>query len=368
MRVSVIISARDEFPNILHTVHAIINDLETFLTRDEFEIIIVDNGSKNPDSWRFLAERGLFYHRTVRIIRDPVMGNVTARNKGVAMATGEYIFFSDAHMSYRIGSFRAMVDVLERVGGIVHPSVQWMGGYDPSGRSYQYSIKIGEKIWGTWNNLQPSSDNPFYIPVSGHCCLGVRREEFIRLGQYHPFFRCYGGGELYLDLKWWMLGSTVMCVPQAVGYHLSAGRGYSYIQDDFIHNMMLLSFSLGADALAERIYLRYLNKAGVNDDRLLNLYKQARAESLDDAQNMVPNAALSLYDLITVRPWDALNDRLHGKSSSGILVYDRTWIDDPNTGLKGLARELYDASPLQRELENRIASEWGHLVYKGSAA
>lgn len=363
MKVSVIISARDEFPNIVHTVHAIINDLETFLKPDDFEIIIVDNGSKNPDSWRFLIERGMFYHRTVRILRDPIMGNVTARNKGVAIAKGEYIFFSDAHMSYRIGSFKAMVDALERYGGIVHPSVQWMGGYEPSTRSYQYSIKLGEKLWGTWNNLVVNPTEPFYIPVSGHCCLGVKREEFLRLGGYHPYFRCYGGGELYLDLKFWMQGSTVMVVPQAIGYHLSAGRGYSYIHDDFIHNMMLLAQALGADALAERVYLRYLGKPGV-DPRVINrLRDEARNEAMSDALEMVPKARLSLYDLITIRPWDVKNTELHGKASSGILIYDKTWTRE----LSGAAKVLFDESPLQAELNALIEREWSQWVYKGSA-
>lgn len=362
-KVSVIISARDEFPNIVHTVHAIVNDLETFLAPDDFEIIVVDNGSRNPDSWRFLAERGMYFHRTVRILHDPIMGNVTARNKGAAIAKGEYIFFSDAHMSYRIGSFRAMVDVLERFGGIVHPSVQWMGGYEPSTRSYQYSLKLGEKLWGTWNNMVVHPTEPFYIPVSGHCCLGVKREEFMRLGMYNPWFRCYGGGELYLDLKWWMMGSTVMVVPAAVGYHLSAGRGYSYMQDDFIHNMMLLAQALGADALAERVYLRYLGKEGVDVDKITRLRDEARNESLQDVLHMLPRTVLGLYDLLTELPWDTANDNLHGKHASGILIYDRTWTD----ALSGEARAMFDASPLQSELQTLIDTKLSQYVYKGSA-
>lgn len=362
MKISVIISARDEFPNIVHTVHAIINDLETSYNREDFEIIVVDNGSTNPDSWRFLAERGLFHHRTVRILKDPIMGNVTARNKGVAMARGENIFFSDAHMSYRIGTFKKLVDALDRYGGIVHPSVQWMGGYDPSGRSYQYSLKLGEKLWGTWNNLVVDSDNPFYIPVSGHCCLGVKREEFLRLGGYNPFFRCYGGGELYLDLKFWMLGSSVMCVPTAVAYHLSAGRGYSYMQNDFIHNMMLLAQALGADALAERVYLRYLDKDGVNPITLGKLRDEARNESLADALEFVPKAKHSLYDLISIRPWDLKNQELHGKSSSGILIFDKTWTES----LSGQAKILFDSSELQKKLQARIETEWSPFVYRGA--
>jgi glycosyltransferase involved in cell wall biosynthesis len=361
MKVSVIISARNEFPNIVHTVHAIINDLETFLSRDEFEIIIVDNGSTDELSWRFLAERGVYYHRTVRILFDPIMGNVSARNKGAKIAKGKYIFFSDAHMSYRIGSFKAMVDALEKYGGIVHPSVQWMGGYDPSGRSYQYSIKLGEKIWGTWNNLQ-ISENPFYIPISGHCCLGVEREQFLKWGGYNPFFRCYGGGEVYLDMKWWMIGSSVMVVPQAVGYHLSAGRGYFYMQDDFIHNMMLLAQALGADAMAERVYLRYLAKVGVSSEKITKLRDEARNEALQDALELVPRVSKTFYECITDRPWDERNIALHGKASSGILIYDRTWTES----LSGDARAIFDSSPLQAELQKLIDGQWSQWVYKGT--
>lgn len=361
--VSVIISARDEFPNIVHTVHSIVNDLETFLTPEQFEIIIVDNGSLNPESWRFIAERGMYYHRTVKVLHDPIMGNVTARNKGVEIADGEFIFFSDAHMSYRIGSFQKMIEAIKETGGIVHPAVQWMGGYEPSAPSYQYTIKLGEKIWGTWNRAIVSDTESFYIPVCGHCCLGMRRQQFLDFGGYNKFFRCYGGGELYLDLKWWMLGSTVSSVPQAVGYHLSAGRGYSFNQDDLIHNMMLMSYALGADAFAERIYIRYIGKAGINKDKLSKMRDEALHEAKFDREILLPRATMSFLDVIINRPWDKMNDQKHGKHDSYIGVYDKTWTD----ALAGDARALFDSSPLQKELSQVIETQLKEYVYEGSA-
>jgi len=186
IKVSVVISTRDEGHNLTHTIHAIINDLETFLAPDEFEIIIVHNCSKESESWRYLMERGMFYHRTIRVLFDPIAGNVTARNKGAAIAKGEYLFFSDAHMTYRIGSFKKMIDAIDETGGIVHPAVQWMGGYSPSDPSYQYTIKIGEKIWGTWNRAVVSATESFYIPVCGHCCLGMKRQQFLDFGGMNP--------------------------------------------------------------------------------------------------------------------------------------------------------------------------------------
>lgn len=361
--VSVVISARDEFPQIVLTIHAIVADLETFLKPDEFEIIIVDNGSKNRDSWRFVAERGMFFHRTVRVLHDPIMGNVTARNKGAKIAQGKYLFFSDAHMSYRIGSFQKMIEAIDETGGIVHPSVQWMGGYEPSDPSYQYTIKLGEKIWGTWNRSMVSADKPFYIPVCGHCCLGMLRSQFLDFGGYNDFFRCYGGGELYLDLKWWMLGSTVASVPLAVGYHLSAGRGYSFVQNDLIHNMMLMSLALGADAFAERVYLRYLNKEGVNVDMLNTMYEDAKRESQHDKNTLIPRAVQSFYDVIINRPWDVANKNKHGVSASLVGVYDN-WTEE----LQGKARELFDASPLQKDLRVLIDTYLKEFIYKGKDA
>lgn len=360
--VSVVISARNEFPNIVHTIHSIVNDLETFLKPTEFEIIIVDNCSNDDNqTWRFIAERGMFFHRTVRVLRDPIAGNVTARNKGAKIAKGKYLFFSDGHMSYKIGSFKAMIEAIEETDGIVHPAVQWMGGYTPSDLSYQYTLKLGEKIWGTWNRGVVSQTESFYIPVSGHCCLGMKRAQFLDFGGYNDWFRCYGGGELYLDLKWWMLGSSVASVPTAIGYHLSAGRGYSFVQDDLIHNMMLMALALGADAFAERVFLRYLGKDGVSRETIMKLYSDAKREAEKDRILLPPRCPLSFNDLLTTRPWDSRNQAKHGKSVSFIGVFDRTWTDV----LSGEARELFDASALQTELSAFIDRELKEYVYKG---
>lgn len=358
--VSIIISARDEFPQIVMTIHNIIQDLETFLKPDEWEIIIVDNCSKDPDSWRFVAERGLFFHRNVRILHDPIAGNVTARNKGAKIAEGEYIFFVDAHMSFKVGSFKAMIEAIKTTGGMVHPPVQWMGGYEPSEPSYQYTIKLGEKIWGTWNRNIVSETEPFYIPICGHCCLGMRRDQFLAFGGYNNYFRCYGGGEVYLDMKWWMMGSTVVSVPTALAYHLSAGRGYSFKQDDLIHNMMLLGLSLGADAMAERVYIRYLGKDGVNKDGLERLFSEAKLEAQADRELLLPRTVKSFYDVLIEKPWDKKNMEKFGVASSSMGIYDRTWTNI----LSGEAREYFIKSELQAELQELIDTKFKQYIYK----
>lgn len=363
MQVSVVISARDEKHNAAFTIHSIVNDLETFLAPGEFEIILVDNCSTDDQSWRFLAERGMYFHRTLRILHDPIAGNVTARNKGAAIAKGKYLFFSDAHMSYRVGSFKAMVEAIDRHGGMVHGAVQWMGGYDPSFPSWQYTIKLGEKVWGTWNRSCLSATEPFAIPASGHCCLGMLRQQFLDFGGYNNWFRCYGGGELYLDLKWWMLGSSVWSVPKAVGYHLSAGRGYSFHNDDLIHNMMLMCLALGADAWAERIYIRYMCKPGIDRAVLDRMYADAKKEATSDRESLPEKCRHTFNDLFVKRPWDLENEKVHGASSSLVSVFDGTWTEE----LPEEAKSFYRDSPLQKALGEFIEKELAHLVYKGKA-
>ena len=289
------------------------------------------------------------------------MGNVTARNKGAKIAKGKYLFFSDAHMSYKIGSFKAMVDRIEETKGMVHPAVQWMGGYSPSDPSYQYTIKLGEKIWGTWNRAIVSATKPFYIPICGHCCLGMLREQFLDFGGYNDWFRCYGGGEVYLDMKWWMMGSNVSSVPTAIGYHLSAGRGYSFVQNDLIHNMMLMAYALGADAFGERVYIRYLGKEGVRKEILDAMFEDAKKESSYDRTNLLPKVKMSFLDVIEQRPWDKANTEEHGSANSFIGIYDKSWISE----LQGDALTFYNASSLQAELRKWIDEKVPHLVYKG---
>lgn len=381
VKVSVVISTRDEGHNLTHTIHSFINDLETWCKRDEWEIIVVHNCPTQDEGWRFLMERGLFYQRNVRVLFDPIAGNVSARNKGAAIARGRLLIFSDAHMAIRPGTTEKVNLAVEKYGGIVHVPVQWMGGYEPASPSYQYSIKIGEKLWGTWNH-GCVADTFFYIPGSGHCFFGVSRQEFTDLGGYHTHFRCYGGGELYLALKWWMLGSTVGCEPSGLVYHLSAGRGYSYHQHDLIHNMMLCAYSLGLDALAERVFISYKSVNRMPEKLITQLRDEAWQSSQADRQyifeklasrpygikkkesggivdSVTPSAEMlasrpygdvtfprSGYAVLAARPWDARNLDVHGSAVSHVVVYDGTW----RAALPYEAGAAVEASALQRSL------------------
>lgn len=161
---SVIIPARNEFPNIVHTIHSILNcwEADGFDPLD-IEIIVVNNCSTDYNDPKYdyskpgdrgttehLMPRGVYHSRIMRVHYDPIAGNHSARNKGAKIARGKYLFFSDAHMSYKPGAFKYGLQAVKESGGIVHCAIAWMGGYPahPTSLGMQYTIKLGEEWKG----------------------------------------------------------------------------------------------------------------------------------------------------------------------------------------------------------------------------
>ncbi len=325
---------------------------------ENYEIILQDNGSEDETSrffhwkpvykgkwWKYVySPRGLVHSGRLKIFFDPVLSNVGTRNKGVQKAKYDNIIFADAHIIIRPGTVGSILKTLNDYGGIIHSGVSWMGadGVDPK-PGYQYSYKVGEKIWGTWNKAK-IANTPFYIPLCGHCFMAVKRKQFIEYQGYPFAQRVYGGGEPYLDTKWWMVGSTSMCDPNSLVYHLSAGRGYSYRQDDLIHNMMLVGYVLGGKKWADRILITYLNKGGVYEEWLMRLYNEAIEEGEEDKKWLDEHKIMEFEELLALgkpndctkctkrgrpdphamRIWDKMNDKLHGKHRSWVQEFALT--------------------------------------------
>src|SRR3990167_534693 len=115
---SIIAPSRNEFPHAVFTFHDVMNCLEAEgIDHRQVEYIIVDNcsnddvypqrGTKGTTS--YLETRGAYYNRVLRILRDPIAGNHSARNKGARIARVKYLFFTDSHMSYKPGFFTKMM-------------------------------------------------------------------------------------------------------------------------------------------------------------------------------------------------------------------------------------------------------------------
>lgn len=141
----------------------------------------------------------------------------------------------------------------------------------------------------TWIKTAVSETEPYFIPFCGHAFIAVRRKQFLKYRGYPEDQRVYGGGEPYLDTKYWMLGSHSMMDPRALTYHLSFGRGYNWHSNDLLHNMFLVSYILGGEKWSDRILMTYYNNPGANK----NIVKMLHDEALEEGQ--VDHAWLQKY-------------------------------------------------------------------------
>jgi glycosyltransferase involved in cell wall biosynthesis len=113
-RVSVVIPAHRSAATIRRAVDSVLAQ-----THAASEVIVVDDGS--PDDLASVVENA--YGRKVILVRKPNGGAASARNAGIARATGDCIAFLDADDHWQPGKLARQLDVLRR-----HPETGLVAG------------------------------------------------------------------------------------------------------------------------------------------------------------------------------------------------------------------------------------------------
>jgi CDP-glycerol glycerophosphotransferase len=89
--------------------------LDSLLRQDaDFEAILIDDGS--TDASGAIADRYASNDGRFRIVRQDNAGLGNARNAGVALASGEFLFFLDSDDKLPPGTFRRLLGTLDRTG------------------------------------------------------------------------------------------------------------------------------------------------------------------------------------------------------------------------------------------------------------
>jgi len=171
------------------------------------------------------------------------------------------------------------------------------------------------------------------------------REEFLDFRGYCEKFRCYGGGEPFLDLKWWLFGSEVYLYAYGLIRHafgvearwetaskdkrvrnyvhkrdgtksadlkegdefLRYSRGYSWTNEQFQFNFMLSAYTIGGyEWLQQRYECYYEGRKGnpryVED--LQALRREVLFDGAEDRKFIASRQKLSLNELLVKKPWE----------------------------------------------------------------
>ena len=177
--ISIIIPVYNDSSGLKDTLDCLVTQV---FPKDQYEIIVVDNGSTDNTSEIGNKYAGQFDGTIRFILENKVQGSYAARNKGIEAARGELLIFLDANITLDS-------DYIEKVNNrFSNLNVDYLGC------NVKMIIKR-RSISSTYNfihgfNIENSIRNENYTPTSN---LVIRREVINELGYFDS--RLEGGGD-----------------------------------------------------------------------------------------------------------------------------------------------------------------------------
>lgn len=306
IEVSAIIPFINETPQIVFTIQSLIEELTGFC---EFEIIAVDNMSHDsfmceagrmedkkfipaPDGRKWPVRSRRYFHGPKGQIRtwffrkgiikyiqyDDSLGHWQAKNKGIEVSTGKYLFFLDAHCIMKRDSVRKMIQFLrdrpdEKIGGI-HAYICYMLDSHP----LEYEVKA--KFFGYRFCSAQKRTEPYKVCVMSTCGMISPRSVIEELGGWSKELGIYGGGESYINWTQSTCGYPHWIHPEATCWHWADKRGYSWNHTDYMRNGMIAAYVVGDDKWLEQQIEAYQKKG--NRDHVRNVGEDVRIKCAED--------------------------------------------------------------------------------------
>jgi glycosyltransferase involved in cell wall biosynthesis len=179
---------------------------------DDYEVIVVDNGSTKPLSPREVERFGSNF----RILDTPRASPspVAAINLGAALARGQFVgIMIDGARLLTPGVLRHTLAAIRAYDDPVVATLSWHLGPDLQSRAVErgYSKHEEDRLLTRidWQrngyrlfeiaSLAGSSDKGWFLPIAESNCLFSSRQRFERLGGYDERFDLPGGGLANLD-------------------------------------------------------------------------------------------------------------------------------------------------------------------------
>jgi len=177
----------------------------------DYEVIVVDDASPDDTGDMVATEFPM-----VRYIRQPEnRGPAAARNRGIALATGEVVAFTDDDCLVPPDYVRRLVEGYAR-----YPQVAGVGGYLEAPEALmrtnvwaQYESYVTHRIYGA--GPEPYVGG-FECPAGGTNSMSYRREALQAIGGFDEAFPWPGGEDA--DLKWRVVerGGRLLYIPLKV--------------------------------------------------------------------------------------------------------------------------------------------------------
>ena len=225
--VSIILPVYNEGPRLCQTLTAIRDTVNL-----SYEVIVVNDASTDsccdalrtdPPPFENLALADLPEHH----------GVAHARNLGAERAGAPTLITMDAHCLPRPGWLEKLLAELRKPGvGIVAPQISSIEC--PSATTFGLTIRDKE-LGVQW--LHQQAKEPYPVPLAGCACMVMPREFFESAGRFEAM-RSYGMEDVELCIRCWLLGYSVIMVPDAEVAHWFKKEPFPVGWHDYLYNRL----------------------------------------------------------------------------------------------------------------------------------
>lgn len=221
MKLSVIISNRNDVTMLAITVRSCLEALKA--VKGGGEVVIVDNSNeKYRDMVKGVIPRGYILDKRVQLLWQDFPCLFYARDTAAKAAKGQYIACLDGHMLVGHNMFKDMVDFMNRHRddpklGFGHAPISWAHQHENKSK---HDRNVTECELGSWNTKYQDERKITWKGMPWIC----RRNWFInKLGGYGALSEhkvSWGGGDILIGTKPWLLGFENWAIPTSSGIHI----------------------------------------------------------------------------------------------------------------------------------------------------
>ena len=224
-KLSVIISNRNDTSMLSVTVCSTIEELRP-LGLENCEIVICDNS--DPDIYKLLASvlpTGYCRDKLLKVYRQETPCLFSARELAAEKAEGEYIVCLDSHMLCGHNMLLDLVNFMDRrkddpTIGFAHAPINWSHHHQQHAK---HDRDMSKHELGDWFLVRDKEQTITWKGMPWIC----RREWFLDdesgLGAYGALAQhriSWGGGDMHIGVKPWLLGFKNWAVPTTAGIHI----------------------------------------------------------------------------------------------------------------------------------------------------
>lgn len=221
-KLSIIISNRNDVAMLCITIRSCIEELR-FLPPDKKEIIVADNSDESIyHQISSVLPTGYILDRLLKIYHQPFPCLFAARELAAQKATGDLILCIDSHCLIGHGMIEDLVRFkIERSDdftiGFLHAPLNWAHQHEHHAKHDRDMTKNELGDWGS------AYKEPRTITWKGMPWLCEREWFLTTLGAYGALSKhkiSWGGGDMHIGIKPWLLGYKNWAVPTSPCIHI----------------------------------------------------------------------------------------------------------------------------------------------------